>query len=138
MSEEKEATLTVDEHASLTSRFGAGWKAWEINGRRWAIKKPSRPLWQAYKCDQQSADPTTKADAQVALARSCLVPIDPSGTVEREREAFDAMGEEYPALLDLLGVLADQLAAGPLAVREIKPPPSTPRVSETPTSPPTP
>lgn len=128
MDSEKEATLTEAEHASLTGRFGAGWKAWELGGRRYALKKPSRALWQAYKCDQISPDPTTKADAGVTLARACLVPIDPTGSVEAERAAFDAMGEESPALLDLLAALADQLAVGPLAVRELKPPPSTPPV----------
>lgn len=138
MDDEKEATLTEAEHASLTGRFGSGWKAWELNGRRWAIRKPTRPQWQAYKCDSISADPTTKADAGVSLARGCLVTIDPAGKIEDERTAFDALGEECPALLDLLGTLTENLAAGPLAVREIKPPPSTPRVSETPTSPPTP
>jgi len=128
MDDEKEATLSETELASLTGRFGAGWKAWELNGRRWAIKKPSRPQWQAYKCDSLSPDPTTKADAGVTLARGCLVPIDPAGSIEAERLAFDALGEECPALLDLLATLTENLAAGPLAVREIKPPPSTPRV----------
>ena len=128
MDSEKEATLTEAEHASLTGRFGAGWKAWELGGRRYALKKPSRALWQAYKCDQLSSDPTTKADAGVTLARACLVPIDPTGSVEAERAAFDALGEESPALLDLLAALTENLAAGPLAVREVKPPPSTPRV----------
>lgn len=127
MDGEKEATLTEAEHQSLTGRFGASWKAWELGGRRYALRKPSRAQWQAYKCDQLSPDPTTKADAGVTLARGCLVPIDPAGSVEAERAAFDAMGEESPALLDLLAALTENLAAGPLAVREVKPPPSTPR-----------
>ena len=137
MSDDNEARLTAEEAAAVASRYGASAKVWDIGGRRWVIRKPSRPQWQAYKCDQQSADPTTKADAQVALARACIAPFDPSGSVDAERAAFDAMGEEYPALLDLFGALADQLAAGPLVVREVKPPPSTPPVSKTPTSPPT-
>ena len=124
---EPEAVLTADEAASLAARYGASAKAWDVGGRRWALKKPSRAQWQAYKCDQQSADPTTKADANVALARAVVVPFDPAGTVEKEREAFDAMGDEHPALLDLLGAVAEGLAVGPLAVREVKPPPSTPR-----------
>lgn len=127
MSDENEATLTADEAASLASRYGASAKAWDIGGRRWVLKKPTRAQWQAYKCDQQSADPTTKADANVALARAVVVPFAPDGTVEKEREAFDAMGDEHPALLDLLGAVAEGLAVGPLAVREVKPPPSTPR-----------
>lgn len=132
-----EATLTADEAQSIASRYGASAKAWDVGGRRWVLKKASRAQWQAYKCDQQSPDPTTKADANVALARAVIVPFDPAGTVDKEREAFDALGEEYPALLDLLGAVAEGLAVGPLAVREVKPPPSTPSVSKTPTSPPT-
>lgn len=128
MDGEQEASLTEAEHASLTGRFGASWKAWEVGGRRWALKRPPRPLWQAYKCDQLSPDPTTRADAGVTLARGCLVPIDPSGSVEDERKAFDAMGEESPALLDLLAVVVDGLAVGPLVYRELRPPASTPRV----------
>ena len=124
---ENEATLTADEAASVASRYGASAKVWDVGGRRWVLKKPGRPQWQAYKCDAQSPDPTTKADANVTLARSLLVPFDPAGTVEKEREAFDAMGDEHPALLDLLGAVAEGLAVGPLAVREVKPPPSTPR-----------
>jgi hypothetical protein len=127
MDGEQEASLTEAELASLTGRYGASWKAWELGGRRYAVRKPTRAQWQSYKCDQLSPDLTTKADAGVTLARGCLVPIDPSGSVEDERKAFDAMGEESPALLDLLAVLTENLAAGPLAAREVKPPPSTPR-----------
>jgi len=136
--DDHDATLTVAEHQSLTARYGANVKVWDLNGRRFAVRAPKRAEWQAYKCDQQSGDPTTKADAQVLLARAVLVPVDPDGSVDAERKAFDALGDEYPALLDLLGALADSLGAGPLGVREVKPPSSTPRVSETPTSPPTP
>lgn len=136
--DDHEAILTDAEHQSLTARYGASVRVWELNNRRFALRKPRRAEWQAYKCDAASTDPTTKADAQVQLARTVLVPVDPSGSVDAERIAFDVLGEEYPALLDLLGALAENLAAGPFAVREVKQPPSTPRVSETPTSPPTP
>jgi hypothetical protein len=129
MSEEQsEAILTAEEVQSVASRYGASAKVWEINGRRWVVPKPTRPQWQAYKCDLNSADPTTKADASVALARSVIRPFATDGTVEKEREAFDTLGEEYPALLDLLGALADQAGAGPLVVRELKLRPSTPPV----------
>lgn len=127
MTDENEATLTADEALSIASRYGAAAKVWDVGGRRWVLKKPGRAQWQAFKCDAQSPDPTTKADANVALARSLLVPFAPDGSVEKEREAFDAMGDEHPALLDLLGAVAEGLAVGPLAVRELKPPPSTPR-----------
>ena len=128
MSEQTEATLTPEEAQSVASRFGAGAKVWEIGGRRWVLRKPTRPQWQAYKCDTLSADPTTKADAGVTLARALLGPFDPSGTVDAERAAFDAMGEEYPGHLDLLGALAEGAAYGPLVPRELKPRPSTPPV----------
>lgn len=126
--DQPEAVLTADEAQSIAARYGATAKVWELGGRRWVLKKPSRALWQAYKCDAQSMDPTTKADAGVTLARACVVPFDAAGSIDAERIAFDAMGEDAPALLDLLAALAEQLAAGPLAVREVKPPPSTPRV----------
>jgi hypothetical protein len=125
--DQPEAVLTAEEAASVASRYGASAKVWDVGGRRWVLKKPGRAQWQAFKCDAQSPDPTTKADANVTLARSLLVPFAPDGSVEKEREAFDAMGEEYPALLDLLGAVAEGLAVGPLAVRELKPLPSTPR-----------
>lgn len=125
--DQPEAVLTAEEAASVASRYGASAKVWDVGGRRWVLKKPGRAQWQAFKCDAQSVDPTTKADANVTLARSLLVPFAPDGSVEKEREAFDAMGEEYPALLDLLGAVAEGLAVGPLAVRELKPLPSTPR-----------
>ena len=67
-------------------------------------------------------------DGEQIVVGQAPLPIDPAGGIEGERAAFDAMGEESPALLDLLAALADQLAVGPLAVRELKPPPSTPRV----------
>ena len=124
---EKEAVLTEAEHASLVSRFGPSWHVFERDGHRWVLKKPSRPQWQAYKCDANSADPTTKADAKVALARMTLVPFDPSGSVEAERAAFDAMAEDCPAMADEFGEVAWALGFGPLAVREVKPPPSSPR-----------
>lgn len=128
MDGEQEATLTPDEHASLTGRFGAGWLAFERNGHRWVLKKPTRAQWQAYKCDQLSPDPTTKADAKVTLARMVVVPFDPNGSVEAERAAFDALAEECPALVDEFGEAAWGLGYGPLAVRELRPPASTPRV----------
>ena len=134
---EPEAVLTPEEQQSVAARWGASAKVWDIGGRRWVIRKASRAQWQAYKCDALSADPTTKADALVQLARAVIAPFDLGGTVEKEREAFDALGDEYPALLDLFGVLAEQLAGGPLVARELKLPASTPPGSKTPTSPPT-
>ena len=79
--DQPEAVLTAEEAASVASRYGASAKVWDIGGRRWVIRKPTRAQWQAYKCDQQSVDPTTKADAQVALARSVIAPLDPAGSV---------------------------------------------------------
>ena len=128
MAGETEATLTEAEHASLVSRLGSAWHVFERDGHRWVLKKPTRAQWQSYKCDSLSADPTTKADAKVALARAVVVPFDPSGSVEAERLAFDALAEDCPAMADELGEVAWALGFGPLAVREVKRPPSSPQV----------
>ncbi len=126
----EEIELTPEEHASLVSRYGKDVTTCEVDGRRWAFKKPSRAQWRAYKCDRQSVEPNTKADAGVALARACVVPFDPNGTVTAEREAFDAIGEEYPGALDLFASLVEASAVGPLNYRGVKPPkPSKPDVA---------
>ena len=83
--EVQEAELTPEEHTSLTSRYGDKATVYEAGGRRWVFRRPSRAQWRAYKCAQNSLDPTTKADAGVDLARMCLAPFDPKGTVEQER-----------------------------------------------------
>jgi hypothetical protein len=131
-----DAILTPEEHASLTSRYGDKATAYEAGGRRWVFRRPSRAQWRAYKCDQNSMDPTTKADAGVALARGCLAPFDPKGTVEAERAAFDALGEDYPGLLDLFASIVEASAIGPLPFRGVKPPSSSPGVAATSTPPP--
>jgi hypothetical protein len=132
----EEVELSPEEHASLVSRHGKDVTVYDAGGRRWAFKKPTRAQWQAYKCDQQSPNPTTKADAGVALARSCVVPFDPAGSVAAEREAFDALGEDYPALLDLFASLVEASAIGPLPIRGVKPPPASSKGAATSTPPP--
>ena len=99
----------------------------ELGGRVWCLAVPRsgfRALWQRYKAAQASSDPTTKADAGVQLARALLVPVDapPSpDQVKALRADFDAMGDEYPALLDLLGETAEAMALGPLPIRAASP-----------------
>ena len=116
---------------------------YELGGRVWCLAVPRqgfRMFWQRYKAQQQSADPTTKADAEVQLARSMLVPCGAAATAEAvkaERAAFDAMGDEYPGLLDVLGAGAEALALGPLPIRAASPPSSSAADGATPTSPPT-
>jgi hypothetical protein len=116
----------------------------ELGGRVWCLAVPRqgfRALWQRYKAAQSSPDPTTKADAAVQLARALLVPAGRAATsdsVKGEREAFDALGEDYPALLDLLGEAAEALALGPLPIRAASPPTSGAQPGATPTSPQTP
>lgn len=134
--EVQDAILTPEEHTSLVSRYGKDAMAYDAGGRRWAFKKPTRAHWRAYKCDQGSADPTTRADASVSLARACLVPFDPQGTVETERAAFDALGDEYPGSLDVLGALVEASALSPLPLRGVKPPSSSPAAAATSTPPP--
>lgn len=134
--EVQDAILTPEEHASLVSRYGKDVAAYDANGRRWAFKKPTRAHWRAYKCDQNSNDPTTRADASVSLARACLVPFDPSHTLDAERAAFDALGDEYPAILDLFGAVVEASAIGPLPLRGVKPPSSSLAAVVTSTPPP--
>ena len=116
----------------------------ELNGRVWCLAVPRsgfRVLWQRFKSQQQSPDPTTKADANVQFARAMLVPVGaPASPDSRkaEAEAFDAMGEEFPALLDVLGETAEALALGPLPIRAASPGASSSAAGATPTSPQTP
>ena len=70
-----------------------------------------------------------------------LVPASAEATPESrkaEAEAFDAMGEDYPALLDVLGETAEALALGPLPIRAASPGASSSADGATPTLPPTP
>lgn len=134
--EVQEAELSPEEHASLTARFGERFAAYEAGGRRWVFTRPTRPQWRAYKCDQQSHDPTTKADAGVALARACLAPFDAKGSVAAEREAFDALSDESPALLDLFATIVEASALGPLPFRGVKPPSASSKGDATSTPPP--
>lgn len=116
----------------------------ELGGRVWCIAVPRtgfRALWQRFKAMQGSADPTTKADAGVALARAMLVPLDAPAdpaAVKALRLDFDAMGDEYPALLDVLGDTAEALALGPLPIRAASPGSSSSSDGATPTQAPTP
>jgi hypothetical protein len=115
----------------------------ELGGRVWCVAVPRsgfRGLWQRFKTQQNSPDPTTKADAAVQLARAMLVPVAAPSTDDARkalRADFDAMGEEFPALLDVLGETAEALALGPLPIRAASPPSSSSADGATPTSPPT-
>lgn len=116
----------------------------ELGGRVWCLAVPRqnfRALWQRFKAQQNSPDPTTKADAGVQLARAMLVPVDAPATpdaVKSLRLDFDAMGEEFPALLDVLGETAEALALGPLPIRAASPGSSSSSDGATTTQPPTP
>lgn len=120
---------------ALVARHGKKIRVLDLNGRRWVLKGPTRAQWQMFKCDSTSMAPLAKVEASVQLARAVLAPYDPAGDVDSERKAFDALGEEYPGLLDVMGAHAEGLACGPLPVRELGPASSTPPVSGTPTSP---
>lgn len=115
----------------------------EAGGRLWCVAVPAtgfRALWQRYKAQQESPDPTTKADADVQLARAMLVPPDaPASPAARaaEQAAFDAIGETAPAVLDMLGEAAKNLGYGPFSVRVAPLPDSSGAGDATPTSPPT-
>lgn len=100
-------------------------RAYHVGGRRWFLRKPRRVEWLKFKTDTNHTDPVTRVRAGEMLARACLAPLDAAGSVDAERTAFDAMGEDCPALPDMLGMLAVQLAAGPHQVTEGKPPSSS-------------
>lgn len=116
----------------------------ELGGRVWCLAVPRqgfRAMWQRFKAMQASPDPTTKADAGVQLARAMLVPVDapPTDAAKKALRAdFDAMGDEAPALLDILGETAEALALGPLPIRVASPGSSSSPGGATPTSPQTP
>ena len=96
-------------------------RAYEMGGRLWFLRRPSRVEWLKYKTDSAHQDAVTRVRAGELLARACLVPARAGGTVAQEREAFDALGEEFPAVPDLLGMMAVTLAAGPHGAAEKKP-----------------
>ncbi len=121
-------------------RYGDRVAVVELGERVWCLAVPRenfRKHWQIFKASKESLDPTTKADAAVQLARSLLVPLE-GDDVKAERAAFDALGERFPALLDILGEGAEGLALGPLPIRVAVPPPSSAPDDATPTSQPTP
>lgn len=123
------------------ARYGDRVAVLECGGRVWCLAAPRggafRALWQRFKVQRASPDPTTAADAGVQLARAMLAPIVDGDTEKALREAFDAMGEESPALLDLLGETAEGLALGPLPIRAAPPPSSSAAGDATPTLRPT-
>lgn len=96
-------------------------RAYEMGGRLWFLRRPTRVEWLKYKTDRDHQDAVTRVRAAELLARAVLVPTAPGRTVAQERDAFDALGEEYPALPDLLGMMALGLAAGPHGAVEKKP-----------------
>jgi hypothetical protein len=96
-------------------------RAYEMGGRLWFLRRPSRVEWLKYKTDAAHQDAVTRVRAGELLARACLVPSAAGRTVAQERDAFDALGEEFPALPDLLGMMAVTLAAGPHGAAEKKP-----------------
>lgn len=121
-----EAVLTVAESERLEAlRSSHGdVRCYDIGGRRFVIRKPKRAEFLKHKADSKHPDVNVQTCAAEKLARMCLVPFDPAGKVEEERSAFDALGEEFPALPDILGLAAVDMAYGPFEVRELKASPS--------------
>lgn len=121
------------------NRYGARVAVLECGGRVWCLAAPRggafRALWQRFKVQKASPDPTTAADAGVQLARAMLAPVGDGEDEKSLRAAFDAMGEDAPALLDLLGETAEGLALGPLPIRAAAPPSSSSADGATPTPP---
>ena len=124
--EAPEAILTDAESARLDALKSAHGDArcYDLGGRRFVIRKPKRAEFLKHKADAKHPDVNVQTCAAEKLARTCLVPFDPAGKVEDERAAFDALGEEFPALPDILGLAAVDMAYGPFEVRELKASPS--------------
>ncbi len=133
-----DAEVPAAEWAALVARCGERIRVVEAAGRRWVLRAPKRPEWIEAKAAKASPDVTTSVQATVVLARRCLMPFDAAGTVQAEREAFDAMCDEYPALGDLFGMAVEALAMGPLPVRGVQGARPSPPPAATPTPPPTP
>jgi len=124
--------------ADLVKRHGEKIRVFEMAGRRWVLRCPKRAEWLECKVAKASPDINTAVMATTMLARRCLAPYDPAGTVAAEREAFDKLCDEYPAVGDILGAAVEALALGPLDVRGVRVAPSSPLPVATPTAPQTP
>lgn len=121
-----DAILTVAEAERLEALRSAHGdvRCYDLGGRRWVIRKPKRAEYQKHKADTKHPDVNVQGRAAENLARMCLVPFEVGGKVEDERAAFDQLGEDYPALPDVLGLAAVDMAYGPFEVRELKASPS--------------
>lgn len=121
-----EAELTAAEAERIEALRSAHGdvRCYDLGGRRWVIRKPKRSEYQKHKADTKHPDVNVQGRAAENLARMCLVPFEAGGKVEDERAAFDQLGEDYPALPDVLGLAAVDMAYGPFEVRELKASPS--------------
>ena len=126
MMEALDAVLTVGEAERLDALKAAHGdvRCYDLGGRRWVIRKPRRAEYQKHKADSKHPDVNVQGRAAENLARLCLIPFEAGGKVEDERSAFDQLGEDYPALPDVLGLAAVDMAYGPFEVRELKASPS--------------
>lgn len=121
-----DAVLTVAEAERIEALRSAHGdvRCYDLGGRRWVIRKPKRAEYQKHKADTKHPDVNVQGRAAENLARMCLVPFEAGGKAEDERAAFDQLGEDYPALPDVLGLAAVDMAYGPFEVRELKASPS--------------
>lgn len=136
--ETPDAEVSAEEWAALVARHGDKIRVLEMGGRRWVLRAPKRAEWIETKAAKASPDVTTAVMATTMLARRCLVPYAPDGDVKGEREAFDAMCDEYPASGDLLAMAVEAMALGPLPVRGVTARAPSPPPAATPTKPQTP
>ena len=105
-----ESSLTDADWAALDAAGVA--TVQHADGRDWAFRKPSKAIYSAYKGDSASQDKAKAADALGDLARACLVPL-PGETLDDVRRAWDQLGEDYPAAVDVIGMEVLGLAVGP-------------------------
>ena len=110
--------ITPAQHAEVVARAKGPVRIFQVGGRVFVVRKPTRADWLKYKTDGLSTNETTRARRDELLCRSCLVPFDPAGTEPSERTAFDALGDDAPAMQDVLSSACVDLAYGEAAVKE--------------------
>lgn len=105
-----ESTLTAADWETLDAAGVATVQC--AAGRDWAFRKPTKPIYAAYKADSSSQDKAQSSGALAALARACLVAL-PGRTTDDERAAWDRLCEDFPGAADVVGMEVLALAVGP-------------------------
>ena len=107
--------------AEIKIRCGGKFYAASHGGHLFVFRKPKGPEYLKFKVEQASPVAVTAAEAGVTLARTCIVPADPKGSIKDEREAFDRILEDAPAVaFEILAPAVVGLAFGEAEFRQKK------------------